>query len=154
MGLFNKKLTSQGLDTAMLVSNFITKSEGLTRILEKETEYFKDRKVKQAEQLLETKQTLIDELESIKSSLLASPESLVNIAASEKARIKTASLNLQKAADANFNEAGKTQEVNRIILEAIAYAVNQSKAVEGAYSETGNAYNNNNANPVSVVTNV
>ncbi len=154
MGLFNKKQTTEGFDTASLVNNFISKSEGLTRILEKETEYLKDKKAKQAEMLAETKGALIEELEAIKASLTKSPEVLKDLPSSEKERLKAANLTLIKVAEENYRETSKAQEVNRLILEAISYAVNQSKVVEGAYGDKGTTYKNDTAsNPVSLITN-
>lgn len=153
MRLFNKAQT-QGQDTADLVNNFVVKSEGLTRILEKETEYFRENKVKQAEMLIETKNSLINELEEIKSILLTNPSVLETLPASEKSRLKAANMVLLKASEENFAETSKAQEVNKLILEAVSYAVNQSKMVEGAYGDKGTAYKNNESNPITVSTNV
>jgi hypothetical protein len=131
----------------------VAKSEGLTRILEKETEYFQQRKVKQAEMLLETKTSLIDELEGLKASLLADSNILRELPESEKLRVKEANLLLMRAADNNFKEATKAQEVNKLILEAISYAVNQSKVVEGAYGDSGNTNKSIDNKPISISTN-
>ncbi len=151
MGLFNKKTT--GLDTGSLVNNFVIKSEGLTRILEKETEYFRDRKAPQAELLMETKHNLIDELERIKFNLTQHAETLKNLPDSEKLRLREANLNLMKAADATYQETSRAQEVNRLILEAISYAVNQSKVVEGAYGDKGDLNKNTESKPITVIAN-
>jgi rRNA maturation endonuclease Nob1 len=155
MGIFSKKLSGSGSNTTEdLIQSFIVKSEGLQRILEKETEYFRDLKIKQAEVLIENKLSLIDEIENIKINLLLDQLALKSLPESEKLKIKEANDRLMKAAEENYNETLKAKEVNKLILEAISSAVMQSRVVEGAYGDKGSAYSNNNESmPIAVVHN-
>jgi hypothetical protein len=142
MGLFSKKGAADNAlqSNEKLLNDFLNKSEGLQRILEKETEYFRDMKMKQAEVLIETKLNLIDELEVIKNTLTSNPAILKSIPESEKNKIKKANKSLMDAAEDNYNETLKAKEVNKLILEAISEAVNDSKRIDGAYGDKGNAY--------------
>ncbi len=155
MGLFSKKPSNgTGLETSELVRNFIMKSEGLQRILEKETEYFRQMKTKQAEMLIEAKLELISEIEEIKAGLIGNPDVIVALPASEKQRLKAANASLMAAAEDNYSETLKAKEVNKLILEAIADAVNHSKRVDGAYGDKGTAYKvNDEATPIAIIQN-
>ena len=149
MGLFTKKAEEKTSDK--LVNEFLNKSEGLQRILEKETEYFREMKSKQAGMLIETKLNLIEEIETIKSALVANPTALKSLGESEKNKIRTSGVGLMTAAEDNYNETLKAKEVNKLILEAISEAVLQNTRVDGAYGEKGNVYKNDISNkPVAI----
>ena len=151
MGLFSKREDIAANSSDRLVSDFILKSEGLQRILEKETEYFREMKMKQAEMLIETKLALIEELEVIKSGLISNPSVLEALADNEKNKVRAANANLMKAAEANYHETVKAKEVNKIIMEAIAEAVCHSKQIDGAYGEKGAAYKTSEAaSPIAI----
>jgi hypothetical protein len=153
MGLFSKK-EEVVKSKSKLLEDFITKSTGLTRILEKETEYFKDIKIKQAEMLLESKLNLIDELEEIKANLTLNPQYLQNLPEAEKKKIVAANANLIKAAEDNYNETLKAKEVNKLILEAISEAVANSRVIDGAYGDKGSAYRSGYENsPITLIQN-
>lgn len=153
MGLFNRK-EEVVKSKSQLLEDFISKSVGLTRILEKETEYYKEIKMKQAEMLLESKLNLIDELEEIKAGLTENSEYLKNLPEAEKKKIIAANGNLIKAAEDNYNETLKAKEVNKLILEAISEAVSNSKGVEGAYGDGGSVYRSQYENtPITIIQN-
>lgn len=154
MGIFNKKQSAQDNSAASLINRFVSKSEGLQRILEKETEYFKDMKIKQAEILMDSKTSLIEELSELKSSLIKDQSLLKNIPEAEKRKLRAANNNLMKAAEDNYNETLKAKEVNRIILEAISDALSQTKKVEGAYGEDGGSFDDYGSSPITVLKNV
>ena len=153
MGLFNRK-EEVVKSKSKLLEDFISKSVGLTRILEKETEYYKEIKMKQAEMLLESKLNLIDELEEIKSGLTENSEYLKNLPESEKKKVIAANGNLIKAAEDNYNETLKAKEVNKLILEAISEAVSNSRSIEGAYGDSGSSYRSQYENtPITIIQN-
>ncbi len=153
MGLFNRN-TSSEKSSNNLINEFLNKSEGLQRILEKETEYFRDMKMKQAELLIKTKLDLVEEIETIKTSLTADPLFLKTLPDSEKKKIRTANDSLMNAAEENYHETLKAKEVNQLILEAISEAVAQHGKVDGAYGDTGSHYkNDNNTAPIAIIHN-
>jgi len=151
MGLFSKKISGAEQDND-LVNSFINKSEGLQRILEKETEYFRQMKIKQAEMLIETKLSLIDEIEAIKSTLVRNPNLLKNISENDKKKIRVSNDSLMQAAQSNYDETLKAKEVNKLILEAISEAVSQNNSVEGAYGKKGSAYSSSSdVSPIAII---
>lgn len=156
MGLFNKRAANTDNDSngADLINEFLNKSEGLLRILEKETEYFRDMKMKQAEMLIETKLNLIQEIEELKASLIINTNALKMLPENEKKRIRLSNEILMNAAQDNYNETLKAKEVNKLILEAISEAVSTSKRIDGAYGEKGNANkSDSSASPIAIIHN-
>ncbi len=150
MSFFNRKTNEDQNSSTNLVNNFLTKSEGLQRILEKETEYFRNMKIKQAEMLVQSKIELIEHIESIKASFAANPQIVKGLAEIEKKQLRQANNNLMKAAEDNYKETMRAREINKLVLEAIAYAVTQANGIEGAYGENGNTYKQESAKPISV----
>lgn len=123
-----------------ILQQYLIKVEGLTRVLKKETEYFLESKMEQAEALLAPKNKLIDEIEEYKTTLISNKEFLSSLPENQKQRIKTLNEQMIEASEENYREALKAKEVNRMIMESVSAAVEKSRASNNAYSNKGEAY--------------
>lgn len=119
------------------LSDFYSKAEKLTRILSKESEFFKEMKIKRAEQLLEAKTNLIEDLKDLKEKLAIQKDTLKALPEAEKNKIRAMEKNLTEIAKINYNEALKAREVNLLIMEAIASAVTSNNQENSAYTNAG-----------------
>jgi hypothetical protein len=124
-------------ETLNFLSDFYSKAEKLTRILSKESEFFREMKIKRAEQLLEAKTNLIEDLKDLKEKIVIQKDNLKNLPESEKSKIRAMEKNLTEIAEINYNEALKAREVNLLIMEAIAGAVSNTAQENSAYTNAG-----------------
>lgn len=119
------------------LKDYLVNGNGLVRILEKETEYYKDMKMGQASKLVESKQSIVSKLEEYKTKLTSDISFLKRLPADVKEKIKQTTTELGKAADENYREAVKAKEVNKVILESVSKALMKAKNNTNAYSEKG-----------------
>lgn len=119
------------------LKDYLVKSDGLIRILEKETEYYKENKVTRAEKLVESKQSIVSKLEEYKAKLISDVSFLKRLPADVKERIKKTTSDLGKAAEDNYREAVRAKEVNKVVLESVAKALMEAKKDSKGYSNEG-----------------
>jgi len=123
------------------LKDYLVNSDGLIRILEKETEYFQEMKMNQAEKLVESKQSIIDKIEGYKSTLVQDKSFLKKLPADIKTKLKETTTALDAAAKSNFREAMKAKEVNKVILDSVSKALMQNKKDKNVYSNDGETAN-------------
>ncbi len=119
------------------LKDYLVNGNGLIRILEKETEYYKEMKMKQAEKLVEAKVSIVAKLEEYKEKLISDASFIKRLPADVKERIKQTTVALGTAVDENYREAVKAKEVNRVVLESVSKALMQNKNQHTGYSNEG-----------------
>lgn len=142
----NNLRANEHADKIQALKDFLVNGNGLIRILEKETEYYKNMKMSQAEKLIEAKQSMVSKLEDYKRKLTSDISFLKRLPADVKTRIKETNIALGKAADANYREAVKAKEVNKIILESVSKAIEKSQGESLAYSSNDTPQNGSISN--------
>ena len=137
-------------DQVQALKDYLVNSDGLIRILEKETEYYKSMKMNQAEKLVESKQSIVDKIEGYKEKLTSEVSFLKRLPSDIKTKLKDTTAALGKAADANYREAVKAKEVNKVILESVSKALMKHQSEQEAYSNEGESAYVKNGTPVAI----
>jgi lipid II:glycine glycyltransferase (peptidoglycan interpeptide bridge formation enzyme) len=135
------------------LADFHSKAEKLSRILNKESEFFREMKIRRADHLLEAKTNLIEDLKELKDKIGEFKASLKSLPESEKEKIRLMEKGLTEVAEANYREALKAREVNLLIMEAISSAVNKNNQQNSAYGDNGGfaEISRSEANPITFV---
>lgn len=137
-----------------VLSTYLSKTDVLIRILERETEFFRDNQTAKATALFETKEQYINELENAKAILASDSQFLRSLPSEVKVKITEANEKLMKAAEINHKEVIAAREVNKLVLEAIYYGVAQNKGIAKGYGKSGSFDAEVNASPVAISQNV
>lgn len=138
--MFKQKANEVMNDKIVMLNNYINKSEVLVRILERETQFFKENQASKVVALNETKEKYIDEIEGIKTLLIADGVFLKSLPAETKSKIMEVSNALKKAAEENYREVVIAKEVNKLVLEAIYQAAAEHHSEAKGYSNSGTMY--------------
>ncbi len=137
-----------------VLSTYLSKTDVLIRILEKETEFFRENQSGKAVALFETKTQYINELENAKAILASDSQFLKSLPSEVKVKITEASDKLMKVAEANHKEVNAAKEVNKLVLEAIYHGAQQNKGAMRGYGKSGYMETEMNSSPVAISQNV
>jgi predicted GNAT family acetyltransferase len=138
-------------DFNSLIVNFLESSELLIRVLNKETKYFRDNKIDKTEKLLEHKSRLVDELEEYKEKVMQKRFMLEDLSESLREKVKETFARLKAASEENYNEALKLKEINKIVMDAVTYAVKGNNTESLGYSKYGKLdEKNSNFDPIAL----
>ncbi len=119
------------------LNTYINKCEILTRILEKETDFYKNNQIEKAAELFETKDKYTNELEDIKNIILSDLDFLKNLPQDTKEKIRITSEKLKLASEINYNEILIAREVNKIVLESVYQSTIEHQSNVKGYGNNG-----------------
>ncbi|MDX1949810.1 MAG: hypothetical protein SFT90_04850 [Rickettsiales bacterium] len=124
-------------DKINILNSYINKSEILTRILDKETEFYRANQIEKAAELYETKEKYTIELEQLKNEILSDVNFLKTLPSDSKEKIINVSAALKKASEINYNEVLIAREVNKIVLESVYQSTLEYQSNVRGYGNNG-----------------
>jgi hypothetical protein len=132
-----------------ILESYLVSSERLISLIDRENYLLADMQIGKLGEIAAEKETLISEVESFKRILISDKAYLNSLSAAQKNTLINTSERLGKTAKKNNDEVSVAMEVNKMVLEAVHFAVSANNGLTQGYSNNGtqNAYSKN-ATPI------
>jgi hypothetical protein len=141
-------LNSQNKDH--ILESYLVSSERLIALMERENYLLQDMQVARLKETADEKETLISEVEGFKRVLISEKGYLASLSQAQKNVLINTSERLAKTADKNNINVQISMEVNKMVLEAVHYAVTANQVVASGYSNTGTKSAYSNTTPIKI----